>query len=139
MPLAPPKEIFTSPPRDRIASTWSRDQAARGSYALNHIALQPDAVMNASVKFFRLPALAMSVSDGVGQAPMSTYGATNTEPGGGGGGGGGGEAVGLVVGVGVVPPPPPHAAPLILQSVGLAEPVTMKPNVVDPPGAIVPL
>src|SRR5690349_564312 len=98
--------------------------------------------MNASVKFFRLPAVAMSVSDGVGQAPMSTYGATNTEPGGGGGGGGGGELVGLVVGVGVPPPPPPpppQAAPLIWQPVGLAEPVTMKPNVVDPPGAMVPL
>src|SRR6185437_13533763 len=82
--------------------------------------------------------VAMSVNDGVGQPPMSTYGATNTEPGGGGGGGGGGDVVGLVVGVGV-PPPPPQAAPLILQPVGLAEPVTMKPNVVDPPGAIVPL
>src|SRR3954468_11212715 len=105
------------------------------------MALQPDAVMNASVKFFSLPAVAMSVSDGVGHAPMSTYGAANTEPGGGGGGGGGGGAVvGLVVGVGVVPPPPPpHADPLILQPVGLAEPVTMKPNVVEPPGAIVPL
>jgi hypothetical protein len=70
---------------------------------------------------------------------MSTYGATNTEPGGG-GGGGGGEVVGLVVGVGVVPPPPPpHAAPLILQPVGLAEPVKINPNLVDTPRAIVPL
>jgi hypothetical protein len=42
------------------------------------MALQPDAVMNASVKLLTPDADDMSVKDGVGHEPMSTYGAAWT-------------------------------------------------------------
>ncbi len=144
MPLAPPKEIFTSPPRARIASIWSFDHAARGSYALNQDALHPALLTNASVKFLRLPLVAIAVSDGVGHAPMSTYGATGNvlpvpppPPPPVGVGLGVGDAV--RVGVGLVVPPPVQAAPLILQLLGLPAPATRNPKLVDAPEARVPL
>jgi hypothetical protein len=48
-PVAPPNEIFTSPPCLRIASIWSLNAALRGSNALNQAALHPTAVTNATV------------------------------------------------------------------------------------------
>src|SRR3954469_22963288 len=107
MPVAPPNEIFTSPPRARTASIWSRAHACLGSYALNHMALQAEAVMNASVTFLRLPPATIVVRLGVGQAPMSTYGACASPPVAGGCEVGG--VVGGVVGVVVGGVPPSHA------------------------------
>jgi hypothetical protein len=54
----------------------------RGSTALNQLALQafPPAMMNASVKLLALLAFETSLSNGVGYAPMSMYGATRNVP-----------------------------------------------------------
>ena len=49
IPVAPPKEIFTSPPPARIFLISSNCHPVRGSWALNQDALHPVAVMNASV------------------------------------------------------------------------------------------
>src|SRR5689334_10458299 len=130
-PVAPPNEIFTSPPCLRIASIWSLNGAVRGSKALNHDALQPVAVTNASENdLMPLAAASACRLPPLDRIPMSTYGATRTplapEAGGGGGGGavvfdgagaglvgGGGGAAVVGAGPGLPPPPPVHAAPLI--------------------------
>src|SRR5258706_2700933 len=102
------------------------------------MALQPDAVMKARVKFLRLLALATSASTGVGHEPMSMYGATDSVlpvppppvP--------VGVGLGLVVrvgvglaavGVGEVAPPAEQDAPLSVQLVGAPDPpLTTQPN-----------
>src|SRR5690349_4174002 len=158
-PVAPPIEIFTSPPCLRIASIWSLNAAARGSKALNHEALQPTAVTNASVNDLTPPALASCCRlPPLDSRPMSTYGATSTLPvpaGGGAGllGGGGlvgrvGDGAGLVgdgaggptVAVaGADPPPPAHGAPLTVHPAGAPLPATMNPKLVDDPAGTVAL
>jgi hypothetical protein len=45
------------------------------------------------------------------------------------------EGLGLVGGV----PPPAHDAPLMVQFTGVPDPLTMKPNTVDPPAGTVAL
>src|SRR2546421_9693811 len=80
MPLAPPKEIFTSPPALRILVISSSCHALRGSKALNQLALHPAELTNASVKFFSPLAEEISLSTGVGHEPMSMYGAVNSVP-----------------------------------------------------------
>src|SRR2546423_8162408 len=78
-PIAPPNEIFTSPPCLRITSIWSLNGAVRGSEALNHEALQPVAVTNASENDLMPLAAARSCSlPPLDRMPMSTYGATRT-------------------------------------------------------------
>src|SRR5262245_54346802 len=151
MPLAPPKEIFTSPPAARIRLISSSCQPVRGSYALNHMALQADAVMKARVKLRSPLAEATCDSSGVGQEPMSMYGASGTAPAGGGVGGrvvvGGALVGGRVVAGGLVvagPPvvgvvPPAQEPPLTVQLAGTPEPETMNPNTTVAPGATVPL
>ncbi len=51
---------------------------------MNQLALQPTLVTKPMVNDFRLPAVAIAGSEGVGQAPMSTYGAAGTATFGGG-------------------------------------------------------
>src|SRR5439155_12804918 len=156
IPVAPPKDTFTSPPCPRIASIWSLNCPLRGSNALNQLALHPAEVTNAS-EYDLIPLLAASAwrLPPLDSTPMSTYGATSTPLGPGAGWLGGGE-LGLPVGEGLpvgdgmpvgdgwlvavglgfgLPPPPVHAAPLILQPVGVALPVTMKPKLVEAPAA----
>src|SRR5690348_14781311 len=152
-PVAPPNEIFTSPPCWRIASIWSLNAAARGSNALNQEALQPTAVTNASVNDLTPPADASCWRQPpLDVTPMSTYGATSTPlgPAGGGGAGcvadgagfvgdgdgGGGPTVAVA---GPPLPPPPHGAPLTVQAVGAPLPATMNPKLVDDPAGTVAL
>src|SRR5438477_4991372 len=72
MPLAPPKEIFTSPPAARIFLISGSCHPDRGSNALNHDALHPTLVTNPRVYDFVPDALDSWLSSGVGNAPMST-------------------------------------------------------------------
>src|SRR5689334_17215918 len=153
-PVAPPNEIFTSPPCWRIASIWSLNGALRGSKALNQEALQPVAVTNASVNDL-MPLLADSCCrlPPLDSKPISTYGATSTPPAAGGGGaglddvgvgagrvdGGGGGGGAAVAVAGPELPPPAHGAPLIVHDVGAPLPLTMKPKLVDDPAATVAL
>src|SRR3954449_5770981 len=121
MPVAPPKDTFTSPPAARTAAIWSANCFCRGSKALNQLALQPVLVTKAREKdlTLALDASWASVVDPLESRPMSTYGATSTSPPDTGGEGAvvvggcvvGGRVVGAVVGgfvgavVGVDPPP----------------------------------
>src|SRR4029450_878552 len=72
IPLAPPKDTTTSPPADRIFWISADCHLPRGSYALNHDALHPAPVTKPRVYDFTPDAFDMALSDGVGQAPMST-------------------------------------------------------------------
>src|SRR6266545_540957 len=65
MPLAPPKEIFTSPPAARILLISSSCHPERGSNALNQLALQPAEFTNARVKLFSPLAFEIWLSSGV--------------------------------------------------------------------------
>src|SRR4051812_37770210 len=82
MPVAPPKDTFTSPPAARTAAIWSANCFCRGSKALNQLALQPALVTKARLKDLRLPLLPslVSVVGPFGSKPMFTYGATSTVP-----------------------------------------------------------
>src|SRR4051794_19232869 len=166
MPVAPPNDTFTSPPRARTASIWFLNWPLRGSNALNQLPLQPALLTNASENDL-MPLLA-AICARVGapafdSRPMSTYGATRTplpppppEGGGGGfvvtgglaGGGGGLGAEVVFVGPGAGfedaaggtgAAPPVHDAPLTVQDVGAPVPAAVKPNEADAPGAIVAL
>src|SRR4051812_38478181 len=79
-PVAPPKDTFTSPPAARTAAIWSANCLARGSKALNQLALQPTLVTNARLNDLTLPPLpsCASVVEPLESRPMSTYGATST-------------------------------------------------------------
>ena len=68
MPASPPKEIFTSPPAWRIFVISGSCHWVRGSKAPNQLALHalPPAMMNASVKLFRVLAFDTVDSSGVG-------------------------------------------------------------------------
>src|SRR4051794_24514134 len=162
MPVAPPKDTFTSPPAARTAAIWSANCFCRGSKALNQLALQPTLVTNARLKDLRLPLLPSwaRVVVPFESKPMSTYGATRTLPPPGAVVAGGvvgavvgglvvGAVVGLVVGavvgavvgfvvVGAVvgAAPPEQDAPLIVQLVGAPLPATTKPNDAVPPAGI---
>src|SRR2546430_17012064 len=83
--LAPPKEIFTSPPAWRIFVISSSCHPLRGSKALNQLALHPAELTNASVKFFSPLAAEIPLSNAVGHEPITRHGALNS----------------------VAPPPPP--------------------------------
>src|SRR2546421_7365884 len=98
IPLAPPKEIFTSPPAWRIFVISSSCHPLRGSKALNQLALHPAELTNASVKFFSPLADEISLSTGVGHEPMSMYGAVNS----------------------VAPPPPPPPLDVVADTALLA-------------------
>ncbi len=147
MPVAPPKEIFTSPPCLRSASIWSPNALVRGSNALNQLALQPALLTNAIVNALT-PPLAASWArvglPGLDSRPMSTYGATRMPLAGLGAGAGavfvavavavgfGAGALGSAVGgcTGGAPAPVAHGAPLIVHPAGAPLPVTMNPKLV---------
>src|SRR5690242_16008603 len=166
MPVAPPKDTFTSPPAARTAAIWSANCFCRGSKALNQLALQPALVTKARLNDLRFPLLPSwaSVVEPFESKPMSTYGATSTllPPGAEVVGAvvvgavvGGlvvgavvgalvvGAVVGVVVGfvvagvVGAVVAPPEQGAPLIVQLVGAPLPATTNPNSALPPAGIV--